>query len=112
MEVWYELARLSPEVSTRPLTPTLLAREFTLVTISRDPITNPQDAIRSGKTIVLVANSVHGPEIAGKEASQHVARDLVAGDLKHILDAVSVLRIPAINPDGGARLPRTNTSGT
>lgn len=111
MEFWYELARLSPEVSIRPLTLTLLDREFTLVTVSRDPITNPQDAIRSGKTIVLVANSVHGPEIAGKEASQHVARDLVAGDLKHILDDVIVLFIPVINPDGGELLRRTNEEG-
>src|SRR5690625_3936650 len=51
MEFWYELARLSPEVSIRPLTLTLLDREFTLVTVSRDPITNPQDAIRYGTTI-------------------------------------------------------------
>src|SRR5690606_4069778 len=36
MEFWYELARLSPEVSIRPLTMTLLDREFTLVVVSRD----------------------------------------------------------------------------
>lgn len=111
MEFWYELDRLSPEVSIRPLTMTLLDREFTLVTVSRDPILSPQDAIRSGKTIVLIANSVHGNETAGKEASQLVARDLVAGDLKHILDDVIVLFIPLINPDGGEVRRRTNEEG-
>ena len=111
MEFWYELARLSPEVSIRPLTMTLLDREFTLVVVSRDPILDPRDAVRSGKTIVLIANSVHGPETAGKEASQLVARDLVAGDLKHILDDVIVLFIPIINPDGGEVLRRTNEEG-
>ncbi|HSJ24513.1 MAG TPA: M14 family zinc carboxypeptidase [Longimicrobiales bacterium] len=111
MEFWYELARISPEVSIRPLTQTLLDREFTLVTISNEPILTPQDAIRSGKTIVLIANAVHGGETSGKESSQIVARDLVAGDLRHILDDVIVLIIPLINPDGGEVRRRTNEEG-
>jgi dipeptidyl-peptidase 4 len=111
MDFWYELATVSPEVSIRPLTQTLLDRELTLVTISRDPILTPQDAIRSGKTIVLIANSVHGGETSGKESSQLVARDLVAGDLQHILDDVIVLIIPLVNPDGGEVRRRTNEEG-
>lgn len=111
MAFWYELERLSPEVSIRPLTVTLLDRPVTLVTVSSDPILDPRDALRSGKTIVLIANSVHGGETAGKEASQIVARDLVAGDLRHILDDVIVLFIPLVNPDGGEVRRRTNEEG-
>lgn len=111
MEFWYELARLSPEVSIRPLTHTLLDREFTLVTISTDPILTPQDALRTGKTIVLIANSVHGGETSGKESSQLIARDLVAGELRPLLDDVIVLIIPLINPDGGEVRRRTNEEG-
>src|SRR5262245_43430647 len=88
MKFWYDLDASSDLVSVRPLTRTLLDREFTLVTIARDPVATPQDAIRSGKTIVLVANSVHGNEPAGKEASQLVARELVSGSLQKILDDV------------------------
>jgi dipeptidyl-peptidase 4 len=111
MDFWYELARVSPEVSIRPLTHTLLDRELTLVTISRDPILTPQDAIRSGKTIVLIANAVHGNEPSGKESSQLIARDLVAGDLRPLLDNVIVLIVPLINPDGGEVRRRTNEEG-
>jgi dipeptidyl-peptidase 4 len=111
MAFWYELERLSPNVSIRPLTVTLLDRPVTLVTVSRDPILDPRDALRTGKTIVLIANSVHGGETAGKEASQLIARDLVAGDLQHILDDVIVLFIPVLNPDGGEVLRRTNEEG-
>jgi len=111
MAFWYELARLSPEVSIRPLTATLLDREFTVVVVARDPMLNPQDALRSGKTIVLIGNSVHGGETSGKEASQLVARDLVAGDLRPLLDHVIVLFIPLINPDGGEVRRRTNEQG-
>lgn len=111
MKFWYDLDRMSDLVSIRPLTQTLLGREFTLVTISRDPIATPQDAIRSGKTIVLIANAVHGNETAGKEASQLVARDLVFGDLRPMLDSVIVLFVPLINPDGGEVRRRTNEEG-
>jgi len=111
MKFWYELDRMSDLVSIRPLTQTLLGREFTLVTISKDPIASPQDALRSGKTIVLIANAVHGNETAGKEASQLVARDLVFGALRPILDSVIVLFVPLINPDGGEVRRRTNEEG-
>jgi dipeptidyl-peptidase 4 len=111
MAFWYELARLSPEVSIRPLTVTLLDRPLTLVTVSRDPVLDPRDALRSGKTIVLIANSPHGGETAGKEASQLIARELVAGELRHLLDDVIVLFIPLLNPDGGEVRRRTNEEG-
>jgi dipeptidyl-peptidase 4 len=111
MEFWYELDRLSPEVSIRPLTKTLLDRELVLVTIASDPIATPQDALRSGKAIVLIGNSPHGNEPAGKEASQIIARELVSGDLRGILDDVIVLFVPLLNPDGGEVPTRVNSEG-
>ena len=82
MEFWYELDAMSEIVSMQPLTHTLLGREMKLITIADDPITTPEDAIRSGKTIVFVAPSVHGGEVSPKEAFQLVAKELVAGDLR------------------------------
>ena len=111
MKFWYDLDASSDLVTIRPLTRTLLDREFTLVTIARDPVATPQDAIRSGKTIVLIANAVHGNETAGKEASQLVARELVSGSLQKLLDDVIVLFVPLINPDGGEVRRRTNEEG-
>lgn len=111
MRFWYELDRMSDLVSIRLLSQTLLGREYTLVTVSKDPIATPQDALRSGKTIVLVANAVHGNETAGKEASQIVARELVFGSLRSLLDSTIVLFIPLINPDGGEVRRRTNEEG-
>ncbi|MEJ2205960.1 MAG: M14 family zinc carboxypeptidase, partial [Gemmatimonadota bacterium] len=111
MEFWYELDAVSELVSLRPLTRTLLDREMVLVTIADDPITNPQDALRSGKTIVLLAPSVHGGEVSPKEAVQLVAKELVAGDLRPVLDDVIVLILPLVNPDGGEVRRRTNEAG-
>jgi hypothetical protein len=111
MEFWYELDAMSELVSMQPLTETLLGREMNLVIIADDPIVNAQDAIRSGKTIVFVAPSVHGGEVSPKEAFQLVAKELVAGSLRHVLDDVIVIGTPLTNPDGGEVQRRTNEAG-
>jgi hypothetical protein len=111
MEFWYELDRVSDIVSMKPLTNTLLDREFMMVTIAEPMVSTPQDALRSGKTIVLLAPSVHGGEVSPKEAVQLVAKDLVGGDLRALLEDVIVLAIPLINPDGGEVQRRTNEAG-
>jgi hypothetical protein len=111
MEFWYELDAMSELVSMRPLTHTLLGREMFMITIADIPITTPQDALRSGKTIVLVAPSVHGGEVSPKEALQLVAKELVGGDLRSVLEDVIVLALPLVNPDGGEVRRRTNEAG-
>ena len=111
MKFWYDLDAMSELVSMQPLTETLMGREMNLVIIASDPILNAQDAIRSGKTIVFVAPSVHGGEVSPKEAFQLVAKELVAGDLRHVLDDVIIIGTPLTNPDGGEVQRRTNEAG-
>lgn len=113
MEFWYDLDAMSELVTMRPLTKTLLDREFNLVTIADPMIETPEDALRSGKTIVLLAPSVHGGEVSPKESVQLVAKQLVGddGELRDVLDDVIVLAIPVVNPDGGEVRRRTNESG-
>jgi hypothetical protein len=111
MDFWYELDAMSELVSLQPLSETLLGREFTLVTIAEPAITNAEDAIRSGKTIVLLAPSVHGGEVSPKEAVQLIAKELVGGELRSLLEDVIVLAVPLINPDGGEVRRRTNEAG-
>ena len=111
MKFWYDLDAASDLVNMRPLTRTLLDREMFLITIADPPITNPQDALRSGKTIVLLAPSVHGGEVSPKEAVQLIAKELVAGELRPLLRDVIVLALPLVNPDGGEVRRRTNEAG-
>lgn len=111
MDFWYELDAMSELVSMQPLATTLGGREMKLIVIARDPIVNAQDAIRSGKTIVFVAPSVHGGEVSPKESFQLVAKRLIGGDLQHILDNVIIIGTPLTNPDGGEVRRRTNDAG-
>ncbi len=111
MEFWYELDAMSELVHMEPLTETLQGRALPLIVISEPAITTPQDALRSGKTIVLLAPSVHGGEVSPKESVQLVARELVGGELRPLLEDVIVLALPLVNPDGGEVRRRTNEAG-
>lgn len=111
MKFWYDLDRGSELVSMQPLTHTLQGREMALVVIAEPAITNPQDALRSGKTIVLLAPSVHGGEVSPKESVQLIAKELVGGSLRPVLKDVIVLALPLVNPDGGEVRRRTNEAG-
>lgn len=111
MDFWYTLDEMSELVHMETLTETLLGRALPLIVISDPMVTTPQDALRSGKTIVLLAPSVHGGEISPKESVQLIAKELVAGDLRPVLDDVIVLALPLVNPDGGEVRRRTNEAG-
>ena len=111
MQFWDELDEMSELVSMVPLTETLQGREMNLIVIADQHVVNAQDAIRSGKTIVFVAPSVHGNEPSPKEAFQLVAKELVGGSLRHLLNDVIVIGTPLTNPDGGEAMQRTNAAG-
>ena len=61
---------------------------------------------------LVVIGSQHGAaEPAGGEALLVIARELVAGDLRPLLDDVDVILIPNANPDGRDNKKRANANG-
>jgi len=108
MKFVYELDAASNLMSVRKLTTTLGGRDVVLAVLSNPPIYRPEDIIGTGKPVVLIVNNVHGNEVAGKDASMEIMRDLVQGDLRPLLDDVVVLNVPTINPDGAEVRRRTN----
>jgi len=108
MQFVYDLESRTPLMHVQKLTQTLLGRDVVLCILSNPPIYRPEDVVRSGKPVVLIVNNVHGGEVAGKDASMAIMRDLVMGDLRPLLDQVVVLNVPTINPDGAEVRRRTN----
>jgi hypothetical protein len=111
MEFVYELESRTELMNVQKLTETLMGREVVLCILSNPPIFKPEDVRSSGKPVVLIVNNVHGGEVAGKDASMEIMRDLVMGDLRPLLDDVVVLNVPTINPDGAEVRRRTNEEG-
>jgi hypothetical protein len=59
---------------------------------------------------IEIIGSQHGMESAGAESLLFVARDLLAGPLRHILDDADVVLIPNANPDGREASKRMNAN--
>lgn len=104
MEFVYDHESRSDLMSVHKITETLRGRDVLLCTLSNPAVRRPADALNTGKPIVLIVNNVHGGEVAGKDASLILMRDLVLGELKPLLDEAIVLVVPTINPDGPKRV--------
>jgi hypothetical protein len=79
-------------------------RSLPLLILSRDGVTTPEAARRVGKPVVLIQNGIHAGEIAGKEASLALAREIVVTrSLAALLDNATILIVPILNVDGHER---------
>jgi hypothetical protein len=111
MDFVYELESRTELMNVVKLTETLGGRDLVLCVLSNPPVFSSEDVVYSHKPIVLIVNNVHGGEVAGKDAAMEIMRDLVMGDLRPLLDEVTVLVIPTLNPDGAEIRRRTNDEG-
>lgn len=57
---------------------------------------------------VLVVANIHAGEVDGKEAALILARRLTRGDLRPLLDRITVLLVPIYNADGNERISLEN----
>ena len=111
MDFVYELESRTELMSVQKLTETLGGRDMVLCVLSNPPVFRPGDLAGADRPVVLIVNNVHGGEVAGKDAAMALMRDLVLGDLRPLLDEVTVLVVPTINPDGAEVRRRTNDEG-
>jgi hypothetical protein len=99
-----ELQKRSPLVRIETFGHSEEGRALPLVILSDPPISDPRDARASGKPIVFVFANIHAGEVEGKEAMQHLARRIVLGDLRALLDKLIILIAPIYNADGNEKI--------
>ncbi len=99
-----ELQKRSPRVRIETFGHSVEGRALPLVILSDPPISEPRDARASGKPIVFVFANIHAGEVEGKEAMQHMARRIVLGDLRSLLDNLTILIAPIYNADGNEKI--------
>ncbi|HEU0030561.1 MAG TPA: M14 family zinc carboxypeptidase [Kofleriaceae bacterium] len=73
------------------------------------PIVALAIAKHTGLPVIYIEGGIHAGEIEGKDAGFAILRDLLDGKLvPGALDAVSVVFVPVINPDGHERISPNN----
>lgn len=109
------LEKLSPWVRVEKFGTTPQGREMVMLVVSKDRAFTPQAAARTGKPVIYIQNGIHSGEIAGKDATFMLLRDIVvtkrfAGWLDHVI----LLVVPVFNIDGHERMSpysRMNQNG-
>jgi hypothetical protein len=92
---------------------TVEGRREPYVILSRPLVTQPWEALVSGKPIVLLAANVHGGERTVRESLLMLTRDLAEPNhpVNKLLDKLVIIVVPSINPDGFARSSRGDALG-
>ena len=84
-------------------------REIKYLVVAKGKEFTPAKAKKSKKVIVLVQNGIHPGEIAGKDASMLLLREiLISKEQEHLLDNVILIIIPVFNVDGHERISPFN----
>jgi hypothetical protein len=108
MDFLKQLQEKSKEIKVESFGTSSEGRSLPLVILSRQPVPDPQKAAKSGKPVVFIMANIHAGEVEGKEAAQHLVRDVVAGPLNPLLDKMILLIAPIYNADGNEKIDINN----
>ena len=108
MEFIAKLQSLSDRVKLESFGVSGEGRPLPLVILSNPATNSPAEAARSGKPIVFIMANIHAGEVEGKEATLHLMRDFVTGQLSGLLDKMILLIAPIYNADGNEKISINN----
>lgn len=79
---------------------TTLRRTCPAVVLASPRVTSPDEAVKSGKTVVYLQGNIHAYEPEAKEALMMLMRDILLGKRKGLLDNLIIIVCPNFNVDG------------
>jgi hypothetical protein len=83
-------------------------RSLPLLVLSSAGVADPAAARALERPVVLLQNGIHAGEVEGKEAALMLVRDLLHGGEAGLLDAITVVVVPLLNPDGNDAMDTAN----
>lgn len=89
---------------------TSLRRSGVAAVLASPRLNSPQEAARSGKTVVYLQGNIHAYEPEAKEALLMIMRDLLFGSRQYLLENLIIIVCPNFNVDGNDTL--TLSQGT
>lgn len=103
------LQKASPWIRYQSFGKSPQGRDLPLLIVSREKKFAPADARRTKSAVVLVINGIHPGEIAGKEASLALVRDMaITKEKAELLDKCILLVVPIFSVDGHERMSPYN----
>ena len=94
----------SDKMSVFNMFTTTLRRTCPAVVLANPRVTSPDEAAKSGKTVVYLQGNIHAYEPEAKEALMMLMRDILLGKRKGLLDNLIIIVCPNFNVDGNDTL--------
>ena len=104
-------AKPGTPVVARTLAMTAQGRAIPILFLTPERHADPAAIRATGRPVVWLIGQQHGNEPAGSEALLAVAKALASGELRPLLDKMSVVIVPRANPDGAAVDVRDTAAG-
>jgi hypothetical protein len=105
------LARASSNVRLSSLGRSQLGRDIPVLHFTREGLADPEAIAALERPVIWLIAQQHGNEHAGGEAMLALAAALATGELAPLLERLSIVIVPRINPDGAAADQRVLASG-
>ena len=109
------LAQASPLVDYQVRGTSPEKRDIPILILADDQAFTPDKAAAAGKTVVFLNNCIHAGEVAGKDASLMLLRDIaIGGRHRQLLNNLVLVVMPIFNVDGHERFSpfsRINQNG-
>ncbi|MGD9881139.1 MAG: M14 family zinc carboxypeptidase [Reyranella sp.] len=105
------LARQSGHARLSSLGKSQLGRDIPVLYFTREGLADPEAIAALDRPVIWLLAQQHGNEHAGGEAMLVLAAALASGELAPLLERLSIVIVPRINPDGAAADQRVLASG-
>lgn len=105
-----DLERRAPHMRRSSLGRTPQGRDMPLLVFTKEGFADPARIKRLKRPVVWLVGQQHGDEVAGGEAMLALAAALADGELKALLDRVTVVVVVRANPDGAAANTRRTSA--
>lgn len=91
-------------VHRETLLTSLEGKEVPLLLLADPALSTPEQVRASGKLVTYIQGNIHGGEVEGKEAILIAIREILHGDLAHLLENQVILFLPVYNSDGNDQM--------
>ncbi len=105
------MAKGSPLARRVDIGSTVENRDIPMLVLADPAVSSPEQAAAQEKIVVLITGNIHAGEVAGKEALLMLARNVLAGDDRELLDHLILCIVPIYNADGNERFGLDNRPG-